>query len=90
MTVTSIRLQPDVENGLDAVTEKLQRSRNWVINEAVREYIAKQSLEDQRWADTLEALEDVTAGRVVSGEAIDAWLASWGTENELPMPKPGE
>ena len=90
MTVTSVRLQPDVETGLDGITEKLQRSRNWVINEAVREYIAKRSLEDRRWADTLEALEDVAAGRVVSGEAVDAWLASWGTENERPMPKPGE
>lgn len=90
MTVTSIRLQPDVETGLDAVTEKLQRSRNWVINEAVREYVAKRKLDDARWADTLEALEDVAAGRVVSGEAVEAWLTSWGTANELPAPKVGE
>jgi predicted transcriptional regulator len=88
MSVTSIRLQADVEAGLDAVTEKLQRSRNWVINEAVREYIAKRSLEEQRWADTLEALEDVAAGRVVDGEAVHRWMRSWGTPGELPFPKP--
>ncbi|MBS3957864.1 MAG: ribbon-helix-helix protein, CopG family [Xanthomonadaceae bacterium] len=90
MTATSVRLQPDVEAGLASITEKLQRSRNWVINEAVREYVAKRELDDARWAETLEALEDVAAGRVVSGEAVEAWLASWGTANELPPPKVGE
>lgn len=88
MTVTSIRLQPDLEAGLAEATERLQRSRNWVINEAVREYIAKRSLEDQRWAETRAALEDVAAGRVVDGDAAHRWMRSWGTTNELPVPKP--
>ncbi len=89
MTVTSIRLQPDVESGLEAVTEKMQRSRNWIINEAVREYVAKQTLDDARWADTMAAIEDVAAGRVVDGEAVHRWMRSWGTADELPTPKPG-
>jgi len=89
MTVTSVRLQPDVEAGLDAVTEKLQRSRNWIINEAVREYVARQSLDDLRWKETLEAIDDVAAGRVVDGDAVHRWMRSWGTANELPIPKPG-
>ncbi|MCZ8061833.1 ribbon-helix-helix protein, CopG family [Silanimonas sp.] len=89
MTVTSVRLQPDVETGLAAISEKLQRSRNWVINEAVREYVAKRAADDALWADTLEAIEDVAAGRVVDGEAVHRWMRSWGTADELPAPKPG-
>jgi predicted transcriptional regulator len=27
-------------------------------------------------------------GVFISGEAIDAWLASWGTDKTLPMPEP--
>jgi predicted transcriptional regulator len=27
-------------------------------------------------------------GEIVSGEAVFEWLASWGTGNELPAPKP--
>jgi predicted transcriptional regulator len=27
-------------------------------------------------------------GETVSGEAVFEWLASWGTGNELPAPKP--
>ncbi|MDP9104203.1 MAG: CopG family transcriptional regulator [Pseudomonadota bacterium] len=37
-----------------------------------------------------EGLHDVAAGRVISGEAILAWLRSWGTENELPRPECGD
>lgn len=90
MTATSVRLQPDVEAGLASITEKLQRSRNWVINEAVREYVDRKSLEDLRWKQTLEAIEDVAAGRVVDGDAVHRWMRSWGTADELPMPKPPE
>ena len=30
------------------------------------------------------------AGRVVSHEAVRRWLLSWGTPDELPLPKCGE
>ena len=36
-----------------------------------------------RWRETLEALEDVAAGRVVDGELVHAWLKTWGTANEV-------
>jgi len=38
-------------------------------------------LENQRWQDTLEGLEDIHAGRMVDGNKVNAWLESWGTEN---------
>jgi len=90
MSVTSIRLQPDLEDGLDALSEKLQRSRNWVINEAIREYVAKRSLDETRWAETRVSIEAVAAGAVVSGEAVSAWVASWGKSDESTAPKRGE
>ena len=33
---------------------------------------------------------DIAAGRVISHEAMKAWLLSWGTPNELPPPKVGD
>lgn len=32
-------------------------------------------------------LADFEAGRFVSNDRVMAWLDSWGTENELPMPE---
>ncbi|OFZ69638.1 MAG: transcriptional regulator [Betaproteobacteria bacterium RBG_16_58_11] len=90
MSITSVRIQAELENGLDALASKLQRSKSWVINQAIREFIEKQELEQQRWQETLEALTSVKQGKVVSGEAVHAWLGSWGSAEELPLPKAGE
>lgn len=37
-----------------------------------------------------EGLDDLDAGRTISGEAVLAWIRSWGTENELPPPECGD
>lgn len=86
MRVTSIRLQPDLEVPLDQVVHQLHRSKNWVINEAVREYLHRRQNESQRWAETLSALESVAAGRVMESASVHQWLAGWGKENEASMP----
>lgn len=90
MSVTTVRLQPEVEVGLEAMAGKLHRSKSWVINQAVREFVERQEQEQTRWQETLKAMESVAQGRVVSGEAVHTWLRSWGTDNELPPPKAGQ
>ena len=39
MGVTSVRLQPEIEHGLDAVARRQRRSKSWLINQALREYM---------------------------------------------------
>jgi predicted transcriptional regulator len=87
MAVTSVRLQPEVEKSLEAVASKLHRSKSWLINQAVREYVERQKLEQARWKETLQALEALGQGRVVAGDSVNAWLRSWGSAKELPPPK---
>lgn len=41
-------------------------------------------------AATLEGEADIAAGRVISTDAMKAWLLSWGTPDELPPPKVGD
>lgn len=90
MGVTTVRLQPGIEADLEVMADQMQRSKSWLINEALREYLARQHGEQARWQDTLAAMESVAKGQVVSGEAVHEWLASWGTTNELPPPKGGQ
>ena len=87
MSITSIRLQPELEETLQDMAKKLQRSRNWLINQAVKEFIEKQASEEKRWQETLQALDSVKAGKVIDAEAVHAWLESWGTDTELQKPK---
>lgn len=90
MSVTTVRLQPDLEENLGAMAEKLQRSKSWLINQALREFFERQELEQSRWQETLQAMESVAQGKVVSAEAVNTWLQSWGSANELSPPKAGE
>jgi predicted transcriptional regulator len=87
MSVTSVRLQPEVEQQLDAMAGEQHRSKSWLINQALREFVARQRLEQQRWKDTLVALEDVRDGRVVAGASVHAWLQGWSGKGETKAPK---
>ncbi len=87
MAVSSIRLQPELEGPLNEIASKLKRSKNWILNQALREYVVRCELEEKRWQDTLEALESVQEGRVFEGEAVHTWLASWGRQDELSPPQ---
>lgn len=89
MSVTTVRLQPEVEESLSAMASKLQRSKSWIINQALGEFLARQSQEQSRWQETLQAMESVAQGKVVSGDAVHAWLESWGSAHEVTPPKAG-
>ena len=53
----------------------------------MREFFTGHSEEQNRWNDTLEALEDIRMGRVVDGDKVHAWLESWGRDYEKSPPK---
>lgn len=86
MSVTSVRLSPQNEEIVTQVATKLRRSKSWVINEAIGVLHQQQLQAEERWQDTLEALQHAQAGETYSGEAVHAWLSSWGTADERKAP----
>ena len=88
MGVTSIRLNSEIEAPLEQLAKRYDRSRNYLINQAIREFLARQAVEDLRWADTLEALASVKKGNLVGESEVMSWLSSWGTVDESAPPKP--
>lgn len=87
MGVTSVRLNSEVEAPLEKLALKLDRSKNYLINQAIKEYVARQSMEDSRWKDTLKALDSIKEGKSIEGSEVLSWLRSWGTDNESKAPK---
>jgi len=87
MSITSVRIPEDMEKPLESLSKKLDRSKSYLINQAIKEFIARQSLEDSRWQDTLEALESIKAGKSIDEEDVNAWMNSWGTNDRKSAPK---
>lgn len=75
----------DLAEKVDAAASRIERSRGWVVKQALAAWI---DLEDERYRMTLEGLADVDAGRVVSDEAMEAWADSLATDTPLPLPTP--
>ena len=87
MGMTSVRMPDELLEQLNLAAEKLRRSKGWIINDALREYLAREERKSQILEETLEALEDVKAGRVIEGTEVMDWLKSWGTEHEKSPPR---
>ena len=79
MSITSIRLADDIDKPLEFLAKKLDRSKNYLINQAIKEFLARQSLEDSRWRETLVTLESIQTGKSIDEADVNAWLNSWGT-----------
>lgn len=88
MSITSIRITDDVDKPLEALSEKLDRSKNYLINQAIKEFLARQSVEESRWQETLEALESIKQGKTIEADDVNAWLNSWGSNERKTPPKP--
>lgn len=86
MGVTSVRLNSDIEAPLENLAQRLDRSKNYLINQAIKEFVARQAMEDSRWEDTLKALGSIKEGKVIDESEVISWLKTWGTDNESSPP----
>lgn len=69
---------------VDQMAARLERSRGWIMKQALSAWIAQ---EEERDRLTQEALADVDAGLVVDPLAVQAWADSLGADQPLPLPR---
>ena len=69
---------------VDQMADRLERSRGWVMKQALSSWIA---LEEERDRLTQEALADVDAGRVIDHQAVQAWADRLDADEPLPVPR---
>jgi len=88
MPVTSVRIEEDLHSRLERLAEREQRTRGWLINDALRGYLEQEERRAERYRQTLEGLEEIEAGApTVDGEVVREWIESWGTDAEKPVPR---
>ncbi len=65
--VVTAKLPDELVARMDEIAERLDRSKSWIVREAVSEWLAE---EQRRFELTTEALADFEAGRTFSHEEV--------------------
>ncbi|BAS58188.1 MULTISPECIES: CopG family ribbon-helix-helix protein [Leptolyngbya] len=83
-TVT-VQLPIEIKQKLEALATSTNRSQSWLVTQAITTYVETQSQQIQQIEAAVDLAESDRAVWV-EGEAVEAWLNSWGTDNEKPTP----
>lgn len=73
----SFRIDDNLYNKLSDFADKNKRSVNWLVNEAVRDFISKKDIEEERWQETLQAIDSTKQGKVLAEKEVNNWLKTW-------------
>lgn len=69
---------------VDQMADRLDRSRGWIMKQALSAWIAQEGERDRL---TKEALTDVDAGCVIDHQAVQAWAESLSSDQPLQVPR---
>lgn len=70
---------------LDQLADRLDRSRGWIVKEAVDDWIEREAERDRL---TREALESADAGRLIDHRRVEEWLDSLDSPEPRSPPRP--
>lgn len=68
--VVTAKLPDDLVTEMDEVADRIERSKSWIVREAVSQWLAE---ERRRHELTLEGLKAIDEGRVMSHEDLKTW-----------------
>ena len=70
--VVTANLPLDLVERMDVIAERMERTKSWIVKEAVTEWLAD---EERRHQLTLEALREIDEGHVLSHEQVLEYVA---------------
>ncbi len=85
-TMISARVDLELNEKLEALAVSTQRSKAFLITEALEALLDKQAWLEERIAEAVKRADE--SDERISNESMMAWLDSWGTDNPLPPPEP--
>lgn len=88
LTTTSLKLDPEIKVRMQRLAESRRRSANWLMGEAIREYIEREEKREQFHQDGLAvwaAYQETE--RHVTAEEADRWLTQLETGETAAPPE---
>lgn len=80
-----MRMDARTKSALEAEAKLRDRSAAYVVKEAIEELLDRRAYKRE---SLIAAIEEADKGVFISEEAMDKWIESWDTDDELPPPAP--
>ena len=87
MASKAIKMDDATYDRLKALGESRQRAPHWLMKEAIKQFLEREEEAESRKKDTLERIAQFeSTGKSIPFETVDAWLATWGNDDEAKCP----
>ncbi|MDP9836177.1 putative transcriptional regulator [Neorhizobium huautlense] len=83
--IMSLQISEEMKTRLDELSAATQRPANVLVEDALAAYLDERENERLYLQAAVDRADD---GDFVSHAAVEKWLRSWGTPDELPPPEP--
>lgn len=85
---TSLKLDDELKGRVQQLAEVRRRSSHWIMREAIAQYVEREEKRETLRQQTLNAWDEFQAtGLHLTGDEVEKWLSTWGTDEELPTPE---
>lgn len=82
----AVKLDPEIKIRLKKLSDLKHRTPHWLMKEAIERYLEQEEYAEKLKQETIARWEEAQMGKVVSNEAVMAWLDTWGTDDEKGRP----
>ena len=83
-TTFTVRVDKAAKKRLEKLAKNTGRSRSFLAAEAINDYL---DVNEWQVAGIKRAIASLDQGKGVPHARVKEWVESWGTPNELPLPK---
>lgn len=85
---TSVKLDPELKERLDHLADTRRRSAHWIMKEAIRQYIEREEARESFKEEALRSWQEYReTGLHLTLDETDAWLRTWGGQDETEAPE---
>lgn len=85
---TSVKLDEELKSRIQHLADLRQRSAHWIMCEAIRDYVereeARENFKQEAVASWIAYQE---TGQHLTGQEVQDWLNTWGSDKETKIPR---